>query len=190
MELDSRIYVAGHRGLVGSAIVRKLKDLGYTKIIVDRHEDLDLRHQQWTRNFISLHEPDYVFLAAAKVGGINYNKSHPADFIYDNLSIQNNVINSSYKLGVKKLLFLGSSCIYPKVCDQPIKESALLTSPLEPTNEAYAIAKIAGIESTANSKSVNSITPTTTKRGVATLIPFSMVKNLSLSNSLLTLKNL
>jgi len=146
MELDSRIYVAGHRGLVGSAIVRKLKDLGYTKIIVDRHEDLDLRHQQWTRNFISLHEPDYVFLAAAKVGGINYNKSHPADFIYDNLSIQNNVINSSYKLGVKKLLFLGSSCIYPKVCDQPIKESALLTSPLEPTNEAYAIAKIAGLK--------------------------------------------
>jgi GDP-L-fucose synthase len=146
MELDSRIYVAGHRGLVGSAIVRKLKDLGYTKIIVDRHEDLDLRHQQWTYNFISLHEPDYVFLAAAKVGGINYNKSHPADFIYDNLSIQNNVINSSYKLGVKKLLFLGSSCIYPKVCDQPIKESELLTSPLEPTNEAYAIAKIAGLK--------------------------------------------
>ena len=146
MELDSRIYVAGHRGLVGSAIVRKLKDLGYTKIIVDRHEDLDLRHQQWTHNFISLHEPDYVFLAAAKVGGINYNKSHPADFIYDNLSIQNNVINCSYKLGVKKLLFLGSSCIYPKVCDQPIKESELLTSPLEPTNEAYAIAKIAGLK--------------------------------------------
>lgn len=146
MELDSRIYVAGHRGLVGSAIVRKLKDLGYTKIIVDRNEDLDLRNQQWTHNFMSLHEPDYVFLAAAKVGGINYNKSHPADFIYDNLSIQNNVINSSYKLGVKKLLFLGSSCIYPKVCNQPIKESELLTSPLEPTNEAYAIAKIAGLK--------------------------------------------
>jgi GDP-L-fucose synthase len=146
MELDSRIYVAGHRGLVGSAIVRKLKDLGYTKIIVDSKGELDLRHQQSTYNFISLHDPEYVFLAAAKVGGINYNKSHPADFIYDNLSIQNNVINSSYQLGVKKLLFLGSSCIYPKICEQPIKESELLSSPLEPTNEAYAIAKIAGLK--------------------------------------------
>jgi GDP-L-fucose synthase len=146
MELDSRIYVAGHRGLVGSAIVRKLKDLGYKKIIVDSRGELDLRHQQSTYNFISLHDPEYVFLAAAKVGGINYNKSHPADFIYDNLSIQNNVINSSYEVGVKKLLFLGSSCIYPKVCEQPIKELELLTSPLEPTNEAYAIAKIAGLK--------------------------------------------
>jgi GDP-L-fucose synthase len=146
MELDSRIYVAGHRGLVGSAIVRKLKDLGYTKIIVDNRGELDLRHQQSSYNFISLYNPEYVFLAAAKVGGINYNKSHPADFIYDNLSIQNNVINSSYQLGVKKLLFLGSSCIYPKICEQPIKESELLASPLEPTNEAYAIAKIAGLK--------------------------------------------
>jgi GDP-L-fucose synthase len=146
MELDSRIYVAGHRGLVGSAIVRRLKSLGYTKIIVDSKGELDLRHQQSTRNFIYLHEPDYVFLAAAKVGGINYNKNHPAEFIHDNLAIQNNVINSSYELGVKKLLFLGSSCIYPKICEQPIKEDALLTSPLEPTNEAYAIAKIAGLK--------------------------------------------
>ena len=146
MELDSRIYVAGHGGLVGSAIVRKLKDAGYTKIIVDSRGELDLRHQQPTYNFISLYEPEYVFLAAAKVGGINYNKSHPAEFIYDNLSIQNNVINSSYELGVKKLLFLGSSCIYPKICEQPIKESELLTSPLEPTNKAYAIAKIAGLK--------------------------------------------
>ena len=132
--------------MVGSAIVRKLKSLGYNKVVVDSREGVDLRNQQWTRNFIELHKPDYVFLAAAKVGGINYNKTYPADFIYDNLSIQNNVIHSSYELGVKKLLFLGSSCIYPKVCPQPIKEGALLTSPLEPTNEAYAIAKIAGLK--------------------------------------------
>lgn len=147
MELDSRIYVAGHKGLVGSAIVRKLKDLGYKTIITDNSDGvLDLRYQNATRNFISLHQPEYVFLAAAKVGGINYNKSRPAEFIYDNLAIQNNVINASYDLGVKKLLFLGSSCIYPKVCPQPITEDALLTSPLEPTNEAYAIAKIAGLK--------------------------------------------
>lgn len=147
MELDSRIYVAGHKGLVGSAIVRKLKNLGYKTIITDNSDGvLDLRYQNATRNFISLHQPEYVFLAAAKVGGINYNKSRPAEFIYDNLAIQNNVINASYDLGVKKLLFLGSSCIYPKVCPQPITEDALLTSPLEPTNEAYAIAKIAGLK--------------------------------------------
>lgn len=147
MDLDSRIYVAGHKGLVGSAIVRKLKDLGYKRIITDSSDGiLDLRYQNSTRNFISLHQPEYVFLAAAKVGGINYNKSRPAEFIYDNLAIQNNVINASYDLGVKKLLFLGSSCIYPKVCPQPITEDALLTSPLEPTNEAYAIAKIAGLK--------------------------------------------
>ena len=147
MELDSRIYVAGHKGLVGSAIVRKLKDLGYRRVIIDNSDGtLDLRYQNATRNFIALHEPEYVFLAAAKVGGINYNKSRPAEFIYDNLAIQNNVINASYDLGVKKLLFLGSSCIYPKICPQPITEDALLTSPLEPTNEAYAIAKIAGLK--------------------------------------------
>lgn len=147
MELDSRIYVAGHKGLVGSAIVRKLKDLGYRRIIVDNNDGtLDLRYQHATRNFIALHQPEYVFLAAAKVGGINYNKNRPAEFIYDNLAIQNNVINASYDLGVKKLLFLGSSCIYPKICPQPITEDALLTSPLEPTNEAYAIAKIAGLK--------------------------------------------
>jgi len=146
MELNSRIYVAGHRGLVGSAIVRRLKSLGYNKIITDTKNELDLRHQESTRNFIKLHKPEYVFLAAAKVGGINYNKNHPGDFIYDNLQIQNNVINTSYELGVEKLLFLGSSCIYPKICEQPIKESALLNSPLEPTNEAYAIAKIAGLK--------------------------------------------
>lgn len=146
MNKDSRIYVAGHRGLVGSSIVRKLKSLGYQRIITDESGNLDLRYQNATRNFISLHEPEYVFLAAAKVGGINYNKTHPAEFIYDNLAIQNNVINASYDYKVKKLLFLGSSCIYPKVCPQPITEDALLTSPLEPTNEAYAIAKIAGLK--------------------------------------------
>ena len=146
MNKDSRIYVAGHRGLVGSSIVRKLKSLGYQRIITDESGNSDLRYQNATRNFISLHEPEYVFLAAAKVGGINYNKTHPAEFIYDNLAIQNNVINASYDYKVKKLLFLGSSCIYPKVCPQPITEDALLTSPLEPTNEAYAIAKIAGLK--------------------------------------------
>ena len=143
MELDSRIYVAGHKGLVGSAIVRKLKDIGYKRIITDNSDGvLDLRYQNATRNFISLHQPEYVFLAAAKVGGINYNKSRPAEFIYDNLAIQNNVINASYDLGVKKLLFLGSSCIYPKICPQPITEDALLTSPLEPTNEAYELLRL------------------------------------------------
>lgn len=147
MQLDSRIYVAGHKGLVGSAIIRKLKSIGYKNIITDSNNvGLDLRNQNATRNFIALHQPEYVFLAAARVGGINYNKNRPAEFIYDNLAIQNNVINSSYDLGVKKLLFLGSSCIYPKICPQPITEDALLTSPLEPTNEAYAIAKIAGLK--------------------------------------------
>lgn len=146
MNEDSRIYVAGHRGLVGSSIVRHLKSHGYKRIILDEIGSLDLRYQNSTRNFISLHEPEYVFLAAAKVGGINYNKSRPAEFIYDNLAIQNNLINASYDLGVKKLLFLGSSCIYPKVCPQPIKEEDLLSSFLEPTNEAYAIAKIAGLK--------------------------------------------
>lgn len=146
MNKDSRIYVAGHRGLVGSSIVRRLKSQGYKRVIIDDRGNLDLRYQNSTRNFISLHEPEYVFLAAAKVGGINYNKSRPAEFIYDNLAIQNNLINASYDLGVKKLLFLGSSCIYPKVCPQPIKEEDLLSSFLEPTNEAYAIAKIAGLK--------------------------------------------
>lgn len=146
MNKDSRIYVAGHRGLVGSSIVRRLKSQGYKRVIIDDRGNLDLRYQNSTRNFISLHEPEYVFLAAAKVGGINYNKSRPAEFIYDNLAIQSNLINASYDLGVKKLLFLGSSCIYPKVCPQPIKEEDLLSSFLEPTNEAYAIAKIAGLK--------------------------------------------
>lgn len=146
MNKDSRIYIAGHRGLVGSSIVRILKSQGYKRIIIDDIGNLDLRYQNSTRNFIRLHEPEYVFLAAAKVGGINYNKSRPAEFIYDNLAIQNNLINASYDLGVKKLLFLGSSCIYPKVCPQPIKEEDLLSSFLEPTNEAYAIAKIAGLK--------------------------------------------
>lgn len=146
MELNSKIYVAGHNGLVGSSIVRVLKEYGYKNIITARKDQLDLTNQSATKRFMYITNPDYVFLAAAKVGGINYNKNNPASFIYDNLAIQNNVINSSYESGVKKLLFLGSACIYPKVCDQPIKEGDLMSSHLEPTNEAYAIAKISGLK--------------------------------------------
>jgi GDP-L-fucose synthase len=146
MDLDSRIYIAGHRGLVGSAIHRELKHQGYRNILAMTHQELDLLDEVGVDAFFSDEKPDYVFLAAAKVGGILANNSYPADFIRDNLVIQTNVIESSRNAGVKRLLFLGSSCIYPKLCPQPIKEEYLLTGPLEPTNRPYAIAKIAGIE--------------------------------------------
>ena len=146
MEKDAKIYVAGHRGMVGSAIVRKLKSEGYHNIITKISKELDLRNQLATRRFFEEEKPDYVFLAAAKVGGIWANNVYPADFIRDNLMIELNVIDAAYRLGVKKLLFLGSSCIYPKMCPQPMKEEHLLTGPLEKTNEWYALAKIAGIK--------------------------------------------
>jgi GDP-L-fucose synthase len=146
MDLDSRIYIAGHRGLVGSAIHRELVRLGYTTILTRTHEELDLGDEVAVDAFFSSERPDFVFLAAAKVGGILANNSYPADFVRDNLIIQTNVIEASRTAGVKRLLFLGSSCIYPKLCPQPIKEEYLLTGPLEPTNRPYAIAKIAGIE--------------------------------------------
>jgi GDP-L-fucose synthase len=142
---DSRIFVAGHNGLVGSAIVRKLQEQGYKNILVANKDYLDLRNQEHVKEYFSSVKPEYVFLAAAKVGGINYNTIYPAEFIYDNLMIQNNVIESARLFESKKLLFLGSACIYPKVTPQPIKEEYLLTSPLEPTNDAYSIAKIAGL---------------------------------------------
>ncbi len=145
MEKNSKIYVAGHRGLVGSAIVRALQGQGYNNLVLKTHQELDLLDQSAVKKFFEQEKPEYVFLAAAKVGGIMANKTHPADFIYSNLAIQTNVIHNAYAHGVKKLLFLGSSCIYPKLCPQPIKEEYLLTSELEPTNKAYALAKIAGI---------------------------------------------
>jgi len=146
MELDSKIYVAGHKGLVGSAIVRNLIDKGYNNLILKTHKELDLTNQMQVQQFFEEYQPEYVFLAAAKVGGIYANNTYPAEFIYQNLMIQNNVIHNAYKYKVKKLLFLGSSCIYPKNCPQPIKEEYLLSGQLEPTNEAYAIAKISGIK--------------------------------------------
>lgn len=146
MNLESRIYVAGHTGLVGSAILDFLKDAGYQNIIVRRSFELDLRNQNSVNSFFEQEKPEFVFLAAAKVGGILANSTYPADFIYDNLAIATNIINASYKSGVKKLLNLGSSCIYPKYAPQPLKEEYLLTGPLEETNRAYAIAKIAAIE--------------------------------------------
>lgn len=146
MNKDSKIYVAGHRGLVGSAIVRNLEERGYTNIICRTHKELDLTRQADVEKFFEEERPEYVFLAAAKVGGIQANNTRPAEFIYENLMIESNIIHSAYKYGVKKLLFLGSSCIYPKFANQPIKEEYLLTGELEPTNEAYAIAKITGIE--------------------------------------------
>jgi GDP-L-fucose synthase len=145
MDKSSRIFVAGHRGLVGSAIARKLRAEGYENLITRSREELDLCCQSAVQEFFRSEQPEYVFLAAAKVGGIIANSTFPADFIYDNLAIQNNVIHSSWQSGVRKLLFLGSTCIYPKLAPQPIKEEYLLTGPLEPTNEAYAIAKIAGL---------------------------------------------
>ena len=146
MNLDAKIYVAGHRGLVGSAIVRNLEAKGYKNIICRTHKELDLTNQEAVRVFFEEEKPEYVFLAAAKVGGIHANNTYPADFIYDNLMIQNNVIKAAHDFEVKKLLFLGSTCIYPKMAPQPIKEEYLLTGALEETNEAYAIAKIAGLE--------------------------------------------
>ena len=146
MDKGAKIYVAGHRGLVGSAIVRQLRQEGYQGLVLRTSAELDLRDQGATASFFREERPDYVFLAAAKVGGIVANSSYPADFIYDNLMIQNNVIHASYLNGVEKLLLLGSSCIYPRLAPQPISEDALLTGPLEPTNEPYAIAKIAGIK--------------------------------------------
>lgn len=146
MEKNSRIYVAGHRGLVGSAIVRNLEANGFTNIITRTHAELDLTNQADVRKFFEEERPEYVFLAAAKVGGIHANNTYPADFIYDNLMIQNNVIKAAHDFKVTKLLFLGSTCIYPKMAPQPIKEKYLLTGALEETNEAYAVAKIAGLE--------------------------------------------
>jgi GDP-L-fucose synthase len=146
METASRIYVAGHKGLVGSAILRKLKREGYPKLILRSHKELDLTRQAEVETFFKAEKPEYVFLAAAKVGGILANNNYPAHFIYDNLVIQTNVIHAAYRTGAKKLLFLGSSCIYPRECPQPMKEEYLLSGKLEPTNEPYAIAKIAGIE--------------------------------------------
>jgi len=142
----SKIYIAGHRGMVGSAIHRKLLGMGYTNIITRTSSELDLRVQEPVNEFFETERPDYVFLAAAKVGGIWANQSYPADFIYQNIVVQSNVIHSAYATGVKKLLFLGSSCIYPKLAPQPMKEEYLLTGLLEHTNEPYAIAKIAGIK--------------------------------------------
>ncbi|HEY9192122.1 MAG TPA: GDP-L-fucose synthase, partial [Methyloversatilis sp.] len=144
--LDSRIYIAGHRGLVGSAIVRNLKAKGYTNLLLRTHAELDLTDAVATEAFFAAEQPDYVFLAAARVGGIVANNSYPAEFIRDNLVIQNNVIHSAWRHGVKRLMFLGSSCIYPKMAPQPMREDCLLTGPLEPTNRPYALAKIAGIE--------------------------------------------
>jgi GDP-L-fucose synthase len=146
MHPDSRIYIAGHRGLVGSAIHRELLRQGFRNILTRTHEELDLLDKLAVDAFFTAEKPDFVFLAAARVGGILANSTYPADFIRDNLILQTNVIESSRNAGVKRLLFLGSSCIYPRLCPQPIKEEYLLTGPLEPTNRPYAVAKIAGIE--------------------------------------------
>ena len=146
MKKDSRIYIAGHTGMVGSAIIRKLKEKGYGNLVCRTVEELDLTNQEAVSEFFRKEKPEYVILAAAKVGGIHANNTYRAQFIYENLMIQNNVIHQSYINGVKKLLFLGSSCIYPKDCPQPIREEYLLTGPLEQTNEPYAIAKIAGLK--------------------------------------------
>lgn len=146
MNLNDKIFIAGHRGMVGSAIVRKLEKEGFTNLVLRTSKELDLRNQSQVQAFFDIEKPEYVFLAAAKVGGIQANNIYRADFLYDNLQIQNNVIHASYQNGVKKLLFLGSSCIYPKLAPQPLKEEYLLTGELEQTNEPYAIAKIAGIK--------------------------------------------
>jgi GDP-L-fucose synthase len=145
MERNSRIYVAGHRGLVGSAIVKHLKSDGYTNILCRTHQELELTDQTAVKRFFEQEKPEFVFLAAAKVGGIFANNTYPAEFAYSNLQIQNNIVNSSYLCGAQKLMFLGSSCIYPKFAPQPIREDALLSGYLEETNKAYALAKIAGI---------------------------------------------
>ena len=144
MDFDSKIFVAGHRGLVGSAIIRKLNDLGYTNILAVPKDVVDLTDQEAVNCFFKVKKPEYVFLAAAKVGGIGYNKEYPADFIRENLQIQTNVIDAAHRNGCKKLLFLGSACIYPKYAPVPIKEASLMTGFLEQTNSAYSLAKIAG----------------------------------------------
>lgn len=146
MELTAKIYIAGHRGMVGSAILRNLQAKGYTNFVLRTHVELDLMNQAAVGDFFAAEKPEYVFLAAAKVGGIEANRSQPAQFLYENLMIQNNVIHNSYVHNIKKLMFLGSSCIYPKLAPQPITEESLLTGLLETTNEAYAIAKISGIK--------------------------------------------
>jgi GDP-L-fucose synthase len=146
MEKSAKIYIAGHHGLVGSAIKRRLENMEFTNLVYRSRRELDLERQQDTEEFFKQERPEYVFLAAARVGGIMANKTYPAEFIYSNLAVQLNVIHAAYRCGVKKLLFLGSSCIYPKLSPQPMKEEHLLTSPLESTNEAYAIAKIAGLK--------------------------------------------
>ncbi|ABM95684.1 GDP-L-fucose synthase family protein [Methylibium petroleiphilum] len=146
MDLNARIYVAGHRGLVGSALLRDLQRRGFRNLLVRTHHELDLTDRQATEGFFRTEKPEYVFLAAAKVGGIVANDSYPADFIRDNLAIQTHVIHAAWQTGVRRLMFLGSSCIYPRLAPQPMKENCLLTGPLEPTNRAYALAKIAGIE--------------------------------------------
>jgi GDP-L-fucose synthase len=145
MTPQSRVYIAGHRGLVGGALVRALQAQGFSQLLVRASTELDLREQQAVRDFFAREQPEYVFLAAARVGGIHANATYPAEFLHDNLCIQTNIIEAAYRNACKKLLFLGSSCIYPKLCPQPIKEEYLLTGPLEPTNEGYALAKIAGI---------------------------------------------
>ena len=146
MNKNAKIYIAGHRGLVGSALMRQLQAQGYTNLVTRIHTELDLTNEASVANFFATEQPEYVILAAAKVGGIHANNTYPAEFIQDNLAIQTNVIHQSSLAGVKRLLFLGSSCIYPRDCPQPIKEESLLTGPLEPTNRPYALAKIAGIE--------------------------------------------
>lgn len=146
MEKHSRIYIAGHRGMVGSALLRRLQQAGHDQFILRTSRELDLRDQTAVATFFEQEKPEYVFLAAAKVGGILANNTYRGEFLYDNLMIQNNIIHSSWQAGVKKLMFLGSSCIYPKMAPQPLREDYLLTGPLEPTNEPYAIAKIAGIK--------------------------------------------
>lgn len=146
MEKNAKIYIAGHRGMVGSAIMRKLQALGYQNLVYRSSSELDLSNQQAVQSFFKEEKPEYVFLAAAKVGGIQANNIYRADFLYVNLIIECNVIHASYQYGVKKLIFLGSSCIYPKMAPQPLREESLLTGPLEPTNEPYAIAKIAGVK--------------------------------------------
>lgn len=146
MERDAKIYIAGHTGLVGSAIVRELKRQGFSNLCVKPHSELDLRNQATTEAFLAAEKPDYVFMAAATVGGVVINDRHPARFFYDNLSMSQNVIHGAYLAGVKKLLYMGSNCIYPKFADQPIREDSLLTGALEHTNEGYAVAKIAGVK--------------------------------------------
>ena len=146
MDRDAKIYVAGHRGMVGSAIARKLSSLGYTNVVTRTHAEVDLVSQQAVMDFLGQEKPDYIFMAAAKVGGIHANNTLRADFLYQNLMIETNVVHAAWQAGVNRMLFLGSSCIYPRDCPQPIREDYLLTGPLEQTNEPYAIAKIAGVK--------------------------------------------